>query len=766
MVTAINPDGIPGGHIDPDTIEASAARIATAGANVRNHGATVVTTWQRLSGVYEAPEDQQLFDVITPVGSTTTTVGDDLETVGNALKSFASEVRPIVARLMELKYQAELFVNTTVAHGVTVSAPMNAYQPSSFGAAPAAAPPSQQPWDENQGAIDRNNQLWNQVAAQQELLWAAERTCANKIRALYGAAALHSAASEKDPLGYGLSKIPDGTKMPWGAPAERTEGCAESSVKFVFKGVLWDGIVVGGLWGTIKGLGTLVLGYNPQTGDFFSGDAYGAAWSGVGMLAVGLATAGPASAVLGMTPGPVGDLVRGGQNALLNAGKGLIAWDKWQDDPGAALGESIFNIGTILIPAGAAVTGVKTAGMAARVLTATARVMDAVDPGAWAVKGSLAGIKVVVPSVVDLSKFLRGIDDTGLGLGKAAPDIRIPDVSTDTLGWHPDHTGAETPTLEAPRTGAATVDTPRVEVPPVREPALLGATPHTPEVHAPVAREPAAVGADTTPGDTAPNAPHNSTGSHSGGDTQVLDHPTPHTGSGTHTNGGGHTDNGAGHIDGSTAGHSGGEGSGSTPGDGTGPLDGSAGGSRLDGGGSSDTGSRLTDTTGGDSWQPLTHKQIAELPVVRDGTHINPDGTLQSNIWYRAGEHEYVYHTNEHGHIDRAIAEDLQFKDHDGRLTHDPKTAGKLPGDHAGHIFGDRYGGSPKLDNLVSQLSDVNLSKYKLIENEWARTLQSVPPGTVSVDMRIITDPFTGRPTRFEVNPVVNSEPRFNRLNQ
>jgi len=32
-------------------------------------------------------------------------------------------------------------------------------------------------------------------------------------------------------------------------------------------------------------------------------------------------------------------------------------------------------------------------------------------------------------------------------------------------------------------------------------------------------------------------------------------------------------------------------------------------------------------------------------------------------------------------------------------------------------------GGSPKLDNLVAQLSDINLSKYKLIENEWARGL-------------------------------------------
>jgi hypothetical protein len=68
--------------------------------------------------------------------------------------------------------------------------------------------------------------------------------------------------------------------------------------------------------------------------------------------------------------------------------------------------------------------------------------------------------------------------------------------------------------------------------------------------------------------------------------------------------------------------------------------------------------------------------------------------------------------------IGRATVEDLTFKNHDRRLTHDPTLAVKLPGDHAGHIFGDRYGGSPKFDNLVSQLSDINLSKYKLIKNE------------------------------------------------
>ncbi|MFJ1426325.1 DNA/RNA non-specific endonuclease [Capnocytophaga canimorsus] len=40
-----------------------------------------------------------------------------------------------------------------------------------------------------------------------------------------------------------------------------------------------------------------------------------------------------------------------------------------------------------------------------------------------------------------------------------------------------------------------------------------------------------------------------------------------------------------------------------------------------------------------------------------------------------------------------------------------------------GHIFGDRFGGSPELDNLVSQSSKVNLSTFKKLENKWAKAL-------------------------------------------
>ncbi|MFT4051404.1 MAG: DNA/RNA non-specific endonuclease [Microbacterium sp.] len=120
--------------------------------------------------------------------------------------------------------------------------------------------------------------------------------------------------------------------------------------------------------------------------------------------------------------------------------------------------------------------------------------------------------------------------------------------------------------------------------------------------------------------------------------------------------------------------------------------------------------------------------EIEQLPVVKDGSHFTADDQLRPNTWYQAGEHDYIYHTDANGHIDRWIAEDLQLKVHDGRLVHDPNTPGKLPGDHAGHLAGDQFGGSPKLDNLVSQLSDINLSKFKKLENQWASALKSDPP--------------------------------------
>ena len=44
---------------------------------------------------------------------------------------------------------------------------------------------------------------------------------------------------------------------------------------------------------------------------------------------------------------------------------------------------------------------------------------------------------------------------------------------------------------------------------------------------------------------------------------------------------------------------------------------------------------------------------------------------------------------------------------------------------------GDLFGGSPELDNLISQAKDVNLKEYRRIERDWEAALKSKPPKKV-----------------------------------
>jgi len=146
-----------------------------------------------------------------------------------------------------------------------------------------------------------------------------------------------------------------------------------------------------------------------------------------------------------------------------------------------------------------------------------------------------------------------------------------------------------------------------------------------------------------------------------------------------------------------------------------------------------------------------------EWPVLRDGSQFDPaTGKLKPNVRYQTGEHDYIYTTDEYGRIVSWHADDLQFKVHDGRLNHDPNTPGKQTGDEAGHLAADRFGGSPALDNLVSQLYGVNRSDYRILENQWATALEQGKK--VSVDVRVTTDPITGRPIKFDVNWTIDGQ--------
>lgn len=135
---------------------------------------------------------------------------------------------------------------------------------------------------------------------------------------------------------------------------------------------------------------------------------------------------------------------------------------------------------------------------------------------------------------------------------------------------------------------------------------------------------------------------------------------------------------------------------------------------------------------------------------------FNESGKLKPNIKYKAGEYDYLYETDNMGRISKFETDNLQLTNRDSRLPHNPNTPGKLEGDHAGHLAGDRFGGSSELDNLVSQASNVNLSQYKKIENQWAKAIEEGKNVKVNVEVKYDGDSL--RPSKFNVQYEIDGE--------
>lgn len=131
-------------------------------------------------------------------------------------------------------------------------------------------------------------------------------------------------------------------------------------------------------------------------------------------------------------------------------------------------------------------------------------------------------------------------------------------------------------------------------------------------------------------------------------------------------------------------------------------------------------------------------------------------GNLKPNSKYQTGEFKYNYETDANGRISNWNTDNLQLTERDARLNYNPDTPGKIEGDHAGHLAGDRFGGSPELDNLVSQSQNVNLSQYKKIENQWAKAISEGKEVTVNVDIKYDGDGL--RPIEFNVEYTIDGD--------
>ncbi|MFE3154968.1 hypothetical protein [Streptomyces sp. NPDC059221] len=134
-------------------------------------------------------------------------------------------------------------------------------------------------WEYDGDKVEEHNQLRDDITATVAAFWAAERTCHNKITALFGGTQMVAGdgSDRKDQYGFNADDLKN-AKLPWGDPVEEKHHWYE--VGHWVKSFVWDGLIVDGIWGTIKGLGTLV--------GFGGWDAMGQAWKGLAQLATGL----------------------------------------------------------------------------------------------------------------------------------------------------------------------------------------------------------------------------------------------------------------------------------------------------------------------------------------------------------------------------------------------------------------------------------------------------------------------------------------------
>ncbi|EFL16742.1 LOW QUALITY PROTEIN: conserved hypothetical protein, partial [Streptomyces sp. C] len=357
----INPCTIPQFTGDLDALEQDHAAITAAAGTFRTAGANVDSEFQGLSAFYAAPEAAQLFATTKPVKTDSDFFADQLESAAKALGEYVTEARPIVARLKALQAKATTFTNKIAGD---------------------------EHWKDDGKKIDENNDLIHDVNAAAEAFWAAERTCANKIRALYCAPPLtvNDGSNGANMYGYkadDLNKVQD---LPWGSQLEETHRAWE--VGYWVKSFVWDGIIVDGIWGTIRGLGTLV--------GVDGWDKAGQAWTGLAKLATGLAITtipGVGTAFWMADDKQLPGWLKDSRTAMKETGKALVAWDEWGKNPARAAGAVTFNVLTTVFTGGAG-TAAKAGGIA-KVLSVAGKAGKIIDPITYIGKaGSLAKLKI------------------------------------------------------------------------------------------------------------------------------------------------------------------------------------------------------------------------------------------------------------------------------------------------------------------------------------------------------------------------------------
>ncbi|MEU8583625.1 hypothetical protein [Streptomyces abikoensis] len=561
----IDPSKIPTYTGNLEQLETHAASLKKTAGNIRTTGKDVHNAFQALDPVYNGPEEKELFNSTIPVRDKADDFAKKLESVGGALQSFATEAKPLVDKMDRLRKEAEAFV---------------------------AANKSDDDWKKDQKKVDQNARMVSEVGTTWVAFQGVERDAANKITALVGGTkfVVDDGSHKAGMYGFKESDVKDAKETPWGTVDKREYTGWRAAWEWTKDNVggALKGFFVDGVWGTIKGLGSMV--------NVFDWDNFKKTWSGIGDVFGGV------SAYI-MTPydwamdkmfGPVDHSDTDRQKAALrNFGKSLVAWDEWGKDPARAFGTVLFNGITIgsgsllklgkageVANAGKVSTGAKIAG-------ALGKAGALSDPMSYL--GKAAGVtKLKVGDFMEGLKASReGLNDLGKNLptGTGAHPVEPPATPAAHTGDAP-HAGTSAHTGDGlhytdnkgnPRVvhGDGTIRDPQGNIVPntkaIEEPHKSD-LPNTTHEHETVPSKEKVLEGAGGPGHVADHSTGGGSGAHgagSGGGSHTP--PGSGGGHGTPPSNGGHGPSDPGAGSGKDAGHDAGSGSGKGTGHDSGP---------------------------------------------------------------------------------------------------------------------------------------------------------------------------------------------------
>ncbi len=348
-----------------DRITEAATVLHGAARRVEKRTEQIATTWAGLQGCYSSPEAPAVLALMTPAQDRAEQIGEQLRRAAGAIEDYVGELRGLRGQIDDVVGQCEAF-RAEVEGGVwRDAASTKQAKPLDYGKAALSWAGVDErkvlvPWDQDQGLVDRNEDLIGMYSAVVAKVTAAAGRCANTIDGLPSLTGFAAELMAGSPLAPGWSA--GQIAAWWGPPATEDRSWVEQLASGVYRPV--QSILAGG---------AALNGFDTSTGTWSFRTALAArsaqAWDQADTVLSVVATIG-ITAPLAM-PAAGGRLTghpewgdwapdwfqdRGTKSADTVAQifggdpSAEYVWQPWHDHPWQAGGTTAVNVATAFLP--------------------------------------------------------------------------------------------------------------------------------------------------------------------------------------------------------------------------------------------------------------------------------------------------------------------------------------------------------------------------------------------------------------------------------